>query len=265
MHWAASSSRNSETGKEESSMSDHFSGPAVMGDPAVDITDFYAFRSPERPGNLVLIMDAFPLATAQSFFSDVVRYRFRLRRLTRSGNCVTAGTMEYSIDVTFDDVPEATSVQKGNVVTSDGREASFVLGEPFEKDGMRIFAGLVSDPFFMDVEAALHTDISGQLSFHTRANTVHFRDVLAIAVEAPFPAILERFAGMTLIGAIAENLVTRRGKPIRIERVGRPEIKNFVLASPMHDPHTKGLELRDLYNKKDAFALSREYRGLHVS
>ena len=29
-------------------MSDHFSGPAVMGDPSVDITDFYAFPSPER-------------------------------------------------------------------------------------------------------------------------------------------------------------------------------------------------------------------------
>jgi hypothetical protein len=27
-------------------MSDHFSGPAVMGDPSVDITDFYAFPSP---------------------------------------------------------------------------------------------------------------------------------------------------------------------------------------------------------------------------
>ena len=30
---------------------------------------------------------------------------------------------------------------------------------------MRVFAGLVSDPFFMDVEAALRTDISGKLSF----------------------------------------------------------------------------------------------------
>ena len=28
------------------SMSDHFSGPAVMGDPSVDITDFYAFSVP---------------------------------------------------------------------------------------------------------------------------------------------------------------------------------------------------------------------------
>ena len=45
-------------------MSDHFSGPAVMGDPAVDITDFYAFPSPERSGNLVLIMNVFPMATS---------------------------------------------------------------------------------------------------------------------------------------------------------------------------------------------------------
>ncbi len=72
-------------------MSDHFSGPAVMGDPAVDITDFYAFPSPERAGNLVLIMDVFPMATSQSFFSDVLTYRFRLQPLARSGASVTHG------------------------------------------------------------------------------------------------------------------------------------------------------------------------------
>ena len=235
-------------------MSDHFSGPAVMGDPAVDITDFYAFVSPERAGNLVLIMNVFPMATSQSFFSDVVTHRFRLRPLVRSNGSVTHGAVEYTIDVTFSDVPEGTSVQKGNIVTSDGREASFVVGEALEQDGMRVFAGLVSDPFFMDVEAALRTDISGKLSFNTAVNTVQFRDVLSIVVEVPFAPIVERFDGVTLVGAIAENIVTRRGKPIRIERLGRPEIKNFVLANPMRDPRTKGVELRDLYNKEDAFA-----------
>ena len=246
-------------------MSDHFSGPAVMGDPAVDITDFYAFPSPERPGNLVLIMNVFPMATSQSFFSDVLTYRFRLRPLTRSGGSVTYGTAEHTIDVTFSDVPEGSSVQKGSVVTSDGREASFVVGKALEQNGMRVFAGLVSDPFFMDVEAALRTDLSGKLSFDTAANTVQFRDVLSIVVEVPFAPIVERFDGVTLVGAIAENIVTRRGKPIRIERLGRPEIKNFVLANPTRDPRTKGVELRDLYNREDAFALSKEYRPLYES
>jgi hypothetical protein len=246
-------------------MSDHFSGPAVMGDPAVDITDFYAFSSPERPGNLVLIMDVFPMATPQALFSDVVTYRFRLRPLTRAGDSLTTGTVEHTIDVRFDDVSEGTSVQKGIIATSDGREANFVVGGRAEQDGMRVFAGLVSDPFFMDVEAALRTDISGKLSFDTATNTVHFRDVLSIVVEVPFAPILQRFNGITLIGAISETLVTRRGKPIRIERLGRPEIKNLVLGNPMRDPRSKGVELRDLYNREDAFALSKEYGSLYES
>ena len=160
---------------------------------------------------------------------------------------------------------KGSSVQQASVVTSDGREATFVVGESLEQDGMRVFTGLVSDPFFMDVEAALRTDLSGKLSFSTAANTVQFRDVLSIVVEVPFAPIVERFNGVTLIAAIAENIVTRRGKPIRIERLGRPEIKNFVLANPTRDPRTKGIELRDLYNREDAFALSREYRPLYES
>jgi hypothetical protein len=122
-------------------VSDHFSGPAVMGDPSVDITDFYAFPSPERPGNLVLIMDVFPLATPQSFFSDVLTYRFRLRPLTRSRGNIMHGAAEHTIEVSFNNVPEGTSAQKGNVVTSDGRKASFVVGEALEQGGMRVFAG----------------------------------------------------------------------------------------------------------------------------
>jgi Domain of unknown function (DUF4331) len=242
-------------------MSDHFSGPAVIGDPSVDITDFYAFVSPERAGNLVLIMNLFPLATPQSLFSDIATCRFRLRPLTLSGGSIMHGTAEHTIDVTFDDVPDGTSVQNGKVVTSDGREAKFAVGERVEIDGMRVFAGLVSDPFFMDVEATICTDISGKLAFNTGTNTVEFRDVLSVVVEVPFASIVRGFGGTTLVGAIAEDLVTRHGKPIRIERVGRPEIKNVLMANPTRDP--KGVELRDLYNKEDAFSLSREYQPLY--
>lgn len=248
-------------------MSDHFSGPAVMGDPSVDITDFYAFVSPERAGKLVLIMNVFPMATSRSLFSDVVTYRFRLRSLTRSGDSIRHGMAEHTIDVRFDDVPEGTSEQRGHVVMSDGRTASFVTGRPFDQDGLRVFGGLVSDPFFMDVEAALRTtDIAGRLSFAERGtNTVQFRDVLAIVVEIPFAPIVDRFGGITLVGALAEDLVTRRGKPMRIERLGRPEIKNFALQNTTRDPRTRGVELRDLYNREDAFALSAEYRSLYES
>jgi hypothetical protein len=117
----------------------------------------------------------------------------------------------------------------------------------------------------MDVLASIQTTNSGKWSFNTAANTVQFRDVLTIVIEVPFAPIVERFNGVTLIGVVAENIVTRRGKPIRIERLGRPEIKNVILANTTRDPRTKGVELRDLYNREDAFALSREYRPLYES
>jgi Domain of unknown function (DUF4331) len=43
-------------------MADHFSGPRALADPASDITDVFAFPSPERPGHLVLVLDVFPVA-----------------------------------------------------------------------------------------------------------------------------------------------------------------------------------------------------------
>ena len=245
-------------------MSDHFSGPAVLGDPAVDITDFYAFPSPERPGHLVLVMDVFPLATRDARFSDVLTHRFRLRPLARSEAGLAAGSAEYVVDVTFDEAP-AGKAQRGRVATSDGHSASFTAGVPRESEGLRVFAGLVSDPFFMDVEATLRTDMSGRLSFDSKVNTAQGFDALAIVVEIPLGPIVSRFAGATLVGAIAETVVTRRGRPIRLERVGRPEVKNVLLANPMRDTRARGVELRDLYNREDAFALSPAYGPLYAS
>jgi hypothetical protein len=210
-------------------------------------------------------MNVFPLATSRSLFSDVFTHRLRLRPLTRAGASFVHGAAEHTIDITFSDVQEGTAAQIASVVTSCGRKASFVVGTPFEHDGLRVFAGLVSDPFFMDVEAALRTDVSGTLAFDTAANTVELRDVLSIVVEAPLAPIVKQFDGTTLIAALAETLVTRRGNPIRLERLGRPEVKNVIMLNANRDPHTIGVELRDLYNREDPFALSQVYRPLYES
>ena len=60
-------------------MSDHISGPRALADPIADITDVYAFPSPERPRNLVLVMNTLPFAQPSDLFSDGLVYRFRLR------------------------------------------------------------------------------------------------------------------------------------------------------------------------------------------
>ena len=66
-------------------MSDHFSGPRAIAGPAGDITDLYAFPSPERPGHLVLVLDVLPNATSDSHFSEAIVCRFRLRPVTIGG------------------------------------------------------------------------------------------------------------------------------------------------------------------------------------
>ena len=55
-------------------MSDHISGPRALAEPIADITDVYAFPSPERPGHLVLVMNTLPFAQP----SDAVLGRARL-------------------------------------------------------------------------------------------------------------------------------------------------------------------------------------------
>ena len=85
-------------------MSDHNSGPRALADPVVDITDVYAFPSPEQPGLLVLVLNVFPSAEPAALFSDAVDYRFRLRPVTVAGDSAAAfavGEKEYIVSCRF--------------------------------------------------------------------------------------------------------------------------------------------------------------------
>src|SRR3954466_16125074 len=66
-------------------VSHHISGPRAVAEPIADITDFYAFPSPDRPGHLVLVLNTLPFAPPTARFSDALLYRFRIRELVRNG------------------------------------------------------------------------------------------------------------------------------------------------------------------------------------
>ena len=61
---------------------------------------------------------------------------------------------------------------------------------------------------------------------------------------------------------VAETL-TRGRLNVRIERVGRPEVKNMMLAPKQFDQVNRDLEIRDLYNMEDAFHLGEGYTGAY--
>jgi hypothetical protein len=86
-------------------VSDHISGPRALAEPIADITDSYVFPSPERPGQLVLVMNTLPFAQPSARFSDGLIYRFRLRPLAAGARdnptLFAIGAEEFVFDCVF--------------------------------------------------------------------------------------------------------------------------------------------------------------------
>lgn len=253
-------------------MSDHFSGPRAIAGPAGDITDLYAFPSPERPGHLVLILDVMPDARLDSHFSDAIVYRLRLRPVTIGGNGTatafpfTGEDQELVFSCHFETPAQGEvgkpQTQEGSCVTPSGETIRFRVNDEngVVSDGLRIYAGLRADPFFMDPQAILESQKSGRLALKKVGNNaLTGLNILSIVIEADCGPWLRDGRG-PLLGIVSETVVA--GKlPVRIDRVGRPEIKNMILGLKEFDQVNRDLEVRDLYNLEDAFHMSKVYRG----
>src|SRR6266545_4059076 len=116
-------------------MSDHISGPRAIADPVTDITDVFAFPSPESPRHLVLIMNVFPYAGPSACFSDAVRYRLRVRSVSIASNrrAFAVGTDEFTFDCTFDAPARADGegqpVQQGRCRMPNGETVHFRVND----------------------------------------------------------------------------------------------------------------------------------------
>src|ERR671914_1751325 len=248
-------------------MSHHISGPRAVAEPIADITDLYAFPSPDRPGHLVLVLNTLPFAPPTGRFSDALLYRFRIRELTRNepdaGTPFSPTEREIVIECVFS-TPEpedggeqqcTCTIPSGDTVTvevgSDGGTAG---------NGTRIFAGPRWDPFILDAPAMLKTIATGELAF-TDPGSIYLdgKNVLSLVVEVDCASLL---GGAALVGVVAETL-TRGALAVRLERVGRPEVKNLLLAPKQFDTVNRDLEIRDLYNMEDAFQLAPAYQGAY--
>jgi hypothetical protein len=94
-------------------MSHHISGPRAVAEPIADITDLYAFPSPEHPGSLVLVLNTLPFAPPDAVFSDGLIYRFRLRPLSVNGHGAQAPFAARGDELVFDCVFSAPTSDNG--------------------------------------------------------------------------------------------------------------------------------------------------------
>src|SRR5271156_2334431 len=140
-------------------MSDHIDGPRQIGDPSIDLTDLFAFTSPENPAHSVLAADVFPSAGASAMFSNVATHSIVVRRASVAGRGDAAkfktGDEEYRFSCRFDTLvrgPDGKPIQRGACTFPDGQTVRFVVndekGAATPDGAFRVFAGFFLHSFF---------------------------------------------------------------------------------------------------------------------
>jgi hypothetical protein len=249
-------------------MSDHIDGPRSMGEPAADVTDLFAFTSPENLARTVLAACVFPSAGEDAIFSNVIDHAIVVRRVSVLGVGNAAKFQPADDEIRFSFRFEVLkrdaagkTIQRGVCTLPGGRELSLTVndekGASTPEGEFRVFAGLRSDPFYLAWDV-------GRLQ--RLPNLLQHDNVLCIVVEFDTRAALDPAKG-SLFGAIAETTPipqppTALGYPARrIDWVGRPEQTNMRF----NNPAMEGVDdLRDLWNQQTPFAIPKALQPLFL-
>src|SRR5215467_6175667 len=248
-------------------MSDHVDGPRSIGEPSADLTDFFAFTSPENPGRTVLAACVFPYAGENAIFSNVIDYSIVVRRVTVAGVGNAARFQPADDEIRFSFRFETLKrdaagkvIQRGICKLPGGRELSLTVndetGASTPEGSFRVFAGLRSDPFYLAWNAA---------ELKKLPNLLEHTNVLCIVVEFDTRRVLDPGKG-SLFGVIAETVPPQQRSLIappvaRIDWIGRPEQTNIRL----NNPALSGIDdLRDLWNQQTPFAISKGLQPLFL-
>ncbi|MFG3592478.1 DUF4331 family protein [Bradyrhizobium sp. RDI18] len=251
-------------------MSDHIDGPRQIGDPSADLTDLFAFTSPENPSRTVLAANIFPTCGVDAIFSNAINHSIVVRRAKVAGvgdaTKFETADPEVRFSCRFGGLERGAAdgklVQRGTFTFPDGQTLRFLVGD--EKgtstpDGtFRVYAGMRSDPFILAWILS-----SGLRKFQ---NLLFNDNVLSIVVEFDTQRVLDPGKG-SLFAVIAETTpIPRPGafvghEPVRMDWVGRPEQTNIR----MNNAGLKGSDdIRDLWNQQTPFAIDEKLRPLFL-
>lgn len=174
---------------------DHIDAPAVTAT-ASDITDYYAFQSPENADNLVFVANLQglldPAATASAKFDEQVMVEFNI---DNTGDAVEdlviqAVFRDGKVQVYGPVAPSETGLM--SQVETDGGlvEAEITQYNETAKigsgKGMKVFAGPRDDPFFFDFAQYSEIIAGNATSFNEPgADTFAGTNVLSVVVEVP--------------------------------------------------------------------------------
>jgi len=140
-------------------MTDHVDGPRQIGDPSADLTDLFAFTSPENSERTVVALCVFPSAGSSAMFSNAIDHAIAVRRVSivGTGNAARfkADDQEIRFICRFGALEPAPAggkpMQKGTFTLPGGQTLPLLVhdesGASTADGTFRAFAGLRSDPF----------------------------------------------------------------------------------------------------------------------
>ena len=174
---------------------DHIDAPAVTNTSA-DITDFYAFQSPENASNMVFVCNTqgllSPSASASASFNSNTMYEINIDNtgdnvedlviqcVFEGGKMKVYGPVAPSMKGTKSTLMSSATLTEANV-TAYG--ASAVVGT---SGNMKVFAGPRDDPFFFDLTSYQKILGGTQAGFNNPGtDTFKGTNVMSIVVEVP--------------------------------------------------------------------------------
>jgi Domain of unknown function (DUF4331) len=213
-------------------MSNHFSADNLKfpgDDRRLDLTDVFVFTSADDPDKTVLIIDSNPTSAPPPILAPVTGPEFypgavyRINVDTDGDNHADVaftfvfseyenGTAWYATGAQARQPEPAGEVLAANIpVSFDGTD------QPVHAGSIRLFTGLRSDPFFADVEGALHGFVwTGHDDFADN-------NVDSIVLEVPSDML-----GGPVIGVWASISRSRDGVLEQLDRGGNPTINPFI-------------------------------------
>lgn len=218
-------------------MSHHYSGPNATfprGDARLDLTDLYAFPKPEEANRSVIIVNFHPSSSvapprptpAEPFApgaryelridtngDDVadVTYQVRFSRFENGGQTATLRTFEG---------PEPIGTDSERVIVEDVPVSMGRTSHVTVADGLRLFIGRRSDPFFFDVQGVLNNfRITGDDFFADK-------DVYSIVLDLPNAVLGSKEIGLW-VRVLIQTEEAGKGW-MQVERGARPAQTPFL-------------------------------------
>jgi hypothetical protein len=261
-------------------MSNHFTGLKLgppLGDQRLDLTDLFVFQAPADNTRTVLILNTNTFAEAKDFHPDAV-YRINI---DNDGDALTDVAISFvfskaqqgrqSATVYLAKGEEARSAEAVGEQIITSAEVSFGSDPKITRSGpYTFFAGLRSDPFFVDFDGILQLfDYKGGRNFtgppHLEGGKAPWTGKDRLANENVFGIVLE--LPTSVLGANptariwGRCSVHRDGKLVHVDRDGHPTVASFFNTDETKEEYNRGEPVHDRERFLDQFVHVLEHTG----